>query len=98
MNREINHLCTGFEMLENKHRLHKDNLRKAFIAIIITNTVNVNPAGAYLQNLGQCFAQNQANDLSQYVYFPFSHINLKRIDLWNREIKSSKSLRIFLLS
>lgn len=48
MNREINHLCTGFEMLENKHRLHKDNWRKAFIAIIITNTVNVNPAGAYL--------------------------------------------------
>lgn len=78
------------------NRPHKDNWRKAFIAIIIINTVNLNAAGAYLQKLGQRFAQNQASDLSQYGYFPFFYINLKGIDLWNREIKSSKSLRIFL--
>lgn len=83
-------------MLENKHRPHRDSCKKAFIAIIPTDTVNVNAAGAYLQNLGQCFAQNQENYLSQYVYFPFFQINLKGIDLWNWEIKSSKSLRIFL--
>lgn len=82
-------------MLENKYRPHKDSWRKAFIAIIITDTVNVNAAGVYLQNLGQCFAQNQASDLSQYVYFLFFHINLKGIDVWSWAIKSSKSLRIF---
>lgn len=84
------------EMLENKHRPRKDSWRKAFIAIIITDTVNVNAAGAYLQNLGQCFAQKQTSDLSQYVYFLFFHVNLKGIDSRNWEIKSSKSRRSFL--
>lgn len=60
-------------MLESKHSPHKDSWGKAFIAIIITDTVNVNAAEVYLQNLGQCFAQNQASDLSQCLLSIFPH-------------------------
>lgn len=57
-------------MLENKHRPHKDSWRKAFIAIIIIATVSVNAAGAYLQNLEQCFAQNQVEQVIYPNIFP----------------------------
>lgn len=44
-----------------------------------------------ISKLRQCFAPNWANALPQYDYFQFFHRNLKGTDLWNLEMKNSKS-------
>lgn len=85
-------LVHAVEMLENKHRPHKCTWRKAFIGLyIITDTVNVNAAVTYLQTYNNVFPQTEQLIYPNISTSYFSTKNLKGIDLWYLEMKSSTS-------